>query len=101
MILEDITMKKNTGIDPFDEEERILMKAVKNGHTREATAEENNEVIKAIRSGKTRTISLRLNEEDLELLKKKAASAGIPYQTLISSVLHRYLNGDIVLKENI
>ncbi|PWJ64935.1 hypothetical protein BGX12_11439 [Fibrobacter sp. UWR4] len=34
-------------------------------------------------------------------MKKKAEQAGIPYQTLINSVIHRYLNGGIILKDAI
>jgi predicted DNA binding CopG/RHH family protein len=39
---------------------------------------------------KTRNINIRLSEKVLARLKAKAAEAGIPYQTLVSSVLHRF-----------
>lgn len=39
---------------------------------------------------KTRNINLRLSEKVLSRLKAKAAKQGIPYQTLASSILHRY-----------
>ena len=45
-------------------------------------------VIRKVR--KNQAISLRLSEFDLELLKKRAESEGLPYQTLISLVLHKY-----------
>ena len=38
---------------------------------------------------KNKTISIRISEIDLIRLKAKAAQEGIPYQTLISSSLHR------------
>lgn len=38
---------------------------------------------------KNKTISIRISEIDLIKLKAKAAQEGIPYQTLISSSLHR------------
>jgi predicted DNA binding CopG/RHH family protein len=47
-------------------------------------------------SRKTRNINIRINELDLANLKKNAAEEGMPYQTLISSVLHRYLAGRLI-----
>lgn len=41
---------------------------------------------------KTRNINIRLTERDLLKLKAKAIKEGIPYQTLVSSILHRYTN---------
>ncbi len=41
---------------------------------------------------KTRNINIRLTERDLLKLKAKAAREGIPYQTLVSSILHRFTN---------
>ena len=38
---------------------------------------------------KTRNINIRLTEKDLSRLKAKAAEEGIPYQTLVSSILHK------------
>lgn len=38
---------------------------------------------------KNKTISIRISEIDLIKLKAKAAQEGMPYQTLISSSLHR------------
>lgn len=40
--------------------------------------------------GKTRNINIRLPEKILAKLKAKAAMEGIPYQTLASSLLHKY-----------
>jgi len=38
----------------------------------------------------TRNINIRLPERDLQKLKTKAAQKGLPYQTLVSSVLRQY-----------
>ena len=38
-------------------------------------------------------ISLRLPESDLERLKAKALREGMPYQTLIGSILHKAVSG--------
>ncbi|MHB1275643.1 MAG: CopG family antitoxin, partial [Candidatus Humimicrobiaceae bacterium] len=45
-----------------------------------------------MKSSNKKVITLRLNNNDLEQIKSIAANEGIPYQTLISSVLHKYIN---------
>ena len=50
---------------------------------------------------KTKNINIRINQLDLENLKRNAEQEGIPYQTLISSVLHKYLSGRLVDEINI
>ena len=39
---------------------------------------------------KSRNINIRLSEVDLQKIKALAAEKGLPYQTLISSLLHQY-----------
>ena len=38
-------------------------------------------------------INIRLSSKDLRSLQRKALSEGMPYQTLVSSVLHKYVEG--------
>jgi predicted DNA binding CopG/RHH family protein len=38
-------------------------------------------------------INIRISSKDLRLLQKRALSEGLPYQTLISSLLHKYVEG--------
>lgn len=40
-------------------------------------------------------INIRISSKDLRALQKKALAEGIPYQTLISSVLHKYAEGRV------
>lgn len=40
---------------------------------------------------KSKRINIRLSEKDIALLKQKAIEEGLPYQTLISSILHKYI----------
>jgi predicted DNA binding CopG/RHH family protein len=42
---------------------------------------------------KDRRVNIRISENDLLELQRKAVQEGLPYQTLISSVLHKYING--------
>lgn len=43
-------------------------------------------------------MNIRLYKRDMELLKVKALEQGIPYQTLVSSILHKYVTGKMVEK---
>ncbi len=46
------------------------------------------------RSGKTVAVqNIRITSKDLEALQKRALTEGIPYQTLITSILHKYIQG--------
>lgn len=42
---------------------------------------------------KDRRVNIRLSAKDLEAIQKRALEVGLPYQTLIASVLHRYAAG--------
>jgi len=42
---------------------------------------------------KNKRVNIRISEVDLELLQEKALVEGLPYQTLMSSVLHQYVTG--------
>ncbi len=45
---------------------------------------------------KDKRITLRLSSLDLDAIQAKAIEEGIPYQTLISSILHKYITGRLV-----
>ena len=47
---------------------------------------------------KTRRITFRLTEGDFYALQIKAREEGIPYQTLIASILHKYVSGRLVAR---
>jgi len=53
------------------------------------------------RSRKTKNINIRISEPDLTRLKKRAEEEGVPYQTLISSVLHKYITERLVDEKEI
>ena len=88
---------------PLDEEERQLMELVEKGNlVRDYEAEERLKKMTLIVKGPVaRNVTIHMQQEDIDGMKKKAEAAGIPYQTLINSVIHRYLNGGIVLKDAI
>ncbi len=48
---------------------------------------------------KRKQVNLRLLERDLHKIRTKALVQGIPYQTLISSIVHQYVNGELVVRD--
>lgn len=42
---------------------------------------------------KDKRVNIRISEKDLYEIQKKALEEGIPYQTLMSSVLHKFVSG--------
>jgi predicted DNA binding CopG/RHH family protein len=50
---------------------------------------------------KNSAISLRIASYDLEKIKEKAGKEGIPYQTLINSILHKYITNQLLEKDAI
>ena len=53
-----------------------------------------NNVIRKTKEKKS--VNLRLNSHDLDQLKRKAEQEGIPYQTLISSILHKFVTDQLI-----
>ena len=53
------------------------------------------------RANEKKSISLRLKNNDLEQLKRIADSEGLPYQTLLSSIVHKYVSDQLVDKKSI
>lgn len=47
---------------------------------------------------KDKRVNIRMTERDLLHFQKAAMHEGLPYQTLISSVLHKYINGRLTEK---
>jgi len=94
----DIIDLDNVDLDPYEQEiEDSLEKGdwvpVKN------QAKAKKEAVLAAKNTlkqlKNKNINLRLSSADLAKVKQKAARKGIPYQTLISSLIHQYVTGDI------
>ena len=48
---------------------------------------------------KDRRVNIRISSKDLEALQKRALQEGIPYQTLMASILHKYAAGRLVEKD--
>jgi predicted DNA binding CopG/RHH family protein len=86
----------------FDDEERDIIEAYKRGEFKPVQdqkafkemacrAAENH-----IRKRKEARVNLRMSEFEIDQFKKIAEEEGLPYQTFISSLLHKYLKGRLV-----
>jgi predicted DNA binding CopG/RHH family protein len=80
-----------------DEEEKALIAAYERGEFRPVKAQKKvkQAAIDAARRylRKDARINIRIASADLEMLKRRAAQEGLPYQSLIASVLHKYVTG--------
>jgi predicted DNA binding CopG/RHH family protein len=47
---------------------------------------------------KNKRVNIRISEKDLNDLQRKAVEEGLPYQTLMSSVLHKFVTGRLIEK---
>lgn len=86
-------MKKHTNFTK--EEEQILMDFESSDFESQGfdlTDKKRYQLIAKNTLNKTKNINLRVSERVLLHLKSKATELGIPYQTLVSSILHRYVN---------
>lgn len=80
-------------------EEKELMKSIENDEW--TTVPNFNEVKQNLMKAATETamkdyrINVRISKRDVEALKTKALEDGIPYQTLVTSILHKYVTGKL------
>jgi predicted DNA binding CopG/RHH family protein len=80
-----------------DREEKAILESVGRGEWRSVPKARNEKkryrgyAQAALR--KNKRINIRISDEDLTLLQQRALEEGLPYQTLISSVLHKYVSG--------
>ncbi len=83
----------------LDSEEREILSAYEQGRLRRASGTSRDalglEAAARETFRKDKRINIRLPSHDLVEIKRLAAREGIPYQTLISSVLHKYATGEL------
>ena len=81
----------------LDDEERDLIESVERGEWK--SVKNLKEEIEKHRQYARNTlrkdsrVNIRISSRDLEALQSKAVEDGMPYQTLMASVLHRYVTG--------
>jgi predicted DNA binding CopG/RHH family protein len=94
-----LSKKDKDPFAPLDQEERDLMASLEADEWQPVQDLENrkSELQKFARNTlkKDKRINLRLTNKDYQQIQIKAIEEGIPYQTLISSLVHKYLNGSL------
>lgn len=83
----------------FDKKEREILDAIESGKwpSVKPTPEQRASYAAVARNTfrKDQRMNIRISKIDLEKLKAKAAQEGIPYQTLVASILHKYVSGAV------
>lgn len=86
----------------YDKEEKDILDAYEKDKMKlNAPSKKEIEAIKATAKKtlvKSKRITIRLYDHDYQGIQKKAMEMGVPYQTLISGIIHRYVEGDLKSK---
>jgi predicted DNA binding CopG/RHH family protein len=94
-----MVIKRKSPVFDLDKEEQALSDSFDRGEWK-SVANLKEEMAKAREAAanylrKDARINIRLSSSDLEQLKTMAAYEGLPYQTLIASILHKYAAGHL------
>ena len=82
----------------LDKEEQEILEAYESGKFRSVLSPERKQAIEASAaqmSKKDKRINIRLSGRDLSAIQRRALEEGLPYQTLVSSILHKYVSGSL------
>jgi len=88
----------------YDKEENEILEAYGSGKIK--LSKPSTEEIEAIKAAaestfkKEKRVTIRLYDHDYKGIQKKALQMGVPYQTLISGIIHRYIEGDLTSKNS-
>lgn len=84
-------------MDYLDKDEKEIMESYGNGEWVSSGDELKEEIRQAAKNStlKNKRINIRLTEKDYRDIQVKAMEKGVPYQTLISSIIHKYNKGEL------
>lgn len=87
----------------FDEEEKDILESYERGEWRpiKNPKAETKKLREYARNTlqKDKRINIRMSSKDLDQVQVIAAQEGIPYQTMISSIIHKYVSGYLMEKK--
>jgi predicted DNA binding CopG/RHH family protein len=82
----------------LSKEEKKLLDAVEAGEFESVLTEARREELQAIAKNtvkKDKRINIRISNRDLTAIQSRASEEGIPYQTFVSSIIHKYVSGSL------
>jgi len=84
-----LTKEERKILDSFEKGEWIPVKNM---------VKRKEELIKYARNTlkKDKRLNIRISERDLNELQRKAIIEGLPYQTYVSSIIHKFINGKLI-----
>jgi len=83
---------------PLDQDEKDLLEAFEAGEFQSELSEARRAFLAQAAEDtckKDKRINIRISSRDLEALQRRALEEGLPYQSLVSSVLHKYVSGGL------
>lgn len=82
----------------LSKEEKDLLDAVESGEYESTLTEARRAELEAAAANtfrKDKRINIRISNRDLIAVQSRASEEGIPYQTLVSSIIHKYVSGSL------
>jgi len=79
-------------------EEQELLDTIEAGEYESVLTDTRKKELEAIADNtfkKDKRINIRISNRDLTAIQSKASQEGIPYQTLVSSIIHKYISGSL------
>ena len=83
----------------LDKDEKELLRSIEKGEWK-SVKHKKREIKRHVEYAKAtfrkdKRVNIRISEKDLNAIQTRALEEGIPYQTLMSSILHKYINGKL------
>ena len=82
----------------LSKEEKALLEAVEAGKFESVLTAARKKELEAIAGNtfkKDKRINIRISNRDLTAIQSRASEEGIPYQTFVSSIIHKYISGSL------
>ncbi len=82
----------------LSKEEKDLLDSVESGEYESTLTEARKKELEATATNtfrKDKRINIRISNRDLIAVQSRASEEGIPYQTLVSSIIHKYISGSL------
>ncbi len=82
----------------LSKEEKELLDSVESGKFESTLTEARRKELEVVATNtfrKDKRINIRLSNRDLIAVQSRASEEGIPYQTLVSSIIHKYVSGSL------